>query len=592
MNPIYLMLNALLTKQDKKALGGLVVLSIFVSCFEMLCISLIMFFISAATDFSYIHKSRFLGWLYKTTGLGNPQTFVIALGITIAACYVIRGFINIAHGHAMATFSYTRYQRLAKALFSKFLHLPYQDFTQLNSANINQTIFSHTAMLTQFMFALLTLFAEGFTVICVYGMLFWVNWKMTFILTILLSVQSVAAFLFFSRRIAKAGKNVQIMYGECGKIFNEAVGNFKVIKLAGHESFFMQRLASATQGYSSAYVLYTTLQAAPRFVLETLSFVLLVCIVIYVLFAYGQAEYVMPIVSLYALAFYRLLPSLTRILSSFNQMTFTKGAVQGVYDFLQQGEEQAFDKKSISFTHGISLENISFGYTSSHPVLKNISLHIDKGQRIAFVGASGVGKSTLVDIIMGFYQPTHGQLLVDGKALQATGCHQWRSKFGYVPQTVYLFDGTVGDNVVLGSAYNEPRIVDVLCKAHIYDFLLTKQGLQTRVGEGGIQLSGGQKQRIAIARALYQSPEILVLDEATSALDHATEEDVMRDIYQLSRDLTIIVISHRLSSVARCDKIYNIEHGTALLQTTSANNEKQEALKNHKQMALAAKCLD
>ena len=242
-----------------------------------------------------------------------------------------------------------------------------------------------------------------------------------------------------------------------------------------------------------------------------------------------------------------------------NQITFSQHALQGVFDFLQLTTESLGNQK-LSFTRTIMLKNLSFGYVANKNILSDVTLTINKGQRIAFVGASGSGKSTLVDLIMGLYQPNAGSLYIDDKLLDDEHKISWRTKIGYIPQSIYLFDGTVAQNIVFGREYDEQKIIDALKKAQMYDFLLTQQGLETRVGEGGIRLSGGQKQRIAIARALYTDPELLVLDEATSALDHETEINIMESIYEISKKVTLIIIAHRTSTIARCDKIYKIEN--------------------------------
>jgi ABC-type multidrug transport system fused ATPase/permease subunit len=180
---------------------------------------------------------------------------------------------------------------------------------------------------------------------------------------------------------------------------------------------------------------------------------------------------------------------------------------------------------------------------------------------VAFIGESGSGKTTLADIIIGIYRPQKGALYADNTLINNSNILSWRAKIGYIPQNIYLFDGTVAENVSFGSKYDNEKLIIALKKAKIWDFLESKDGASTRVGEGGIQLSGGQQQRIGIARALYNNPDILVLDEATSSLDDATESQIMEEIYDLSGNITLIIIAHRLSTVERCDRKIMIEDG-------------------------------
>jgi ATP-binding cassette, subfamily B, bacterial PglK len=549
--------NYLLARRDKKILSGLLLLSIIVSLVEMVSISAVMIFISVATNLGLIFKNAPCHWLYTTMGASSPATFVCILGFALIIFYLVRGLMSLGHVYAVARFSQSLYHRCTALLFSHFLRFTYGDFVNKNSATVGQVVFAHSGAITHLMSALLTLITEFFTVLCIYGMLFWINWKMTLILTLLLSVQGFVVIKMFSRAIARVGKLTHDYSVESSKIFNETFGNFKLIKLGSSEPLVVERFSHATKQQADAQTVYATLQNAPRFIIETMGFLLLVSIMMYVVYRYNNAGFIIPLVSMYALAFYRLLPSMNKILTNLHQITFHHHALQGMYDFLRLPTELC-GSQDIDFKRSICLKNVSFGY-SDQDIFTNIDLYIEHGQRVAFVGASGVGKSTLVDILLGLHRPRTGDLLIDERALDDTCRSSWQKKVGYIPQSIYLFDGTVGQNVVFGRDYDEQRLKAVLMRANIYDFLCTQQSFDTRVGEGGIKLSGGQRQRIAIARALYGEPELLILDEATSALDHDTESCIMDEIYQLTRTVTLVIIAHRQSTISRCDKIYKIE---------------------------------
>jgi len=390
--------------------------------------------------------------------------------------------------------------------------------------------------------------------------MFWVNWKMTIVLTCFLSIKTFIIIKAFSRSVATAGKRTHKSSIEGSKVFGESYGNFKLIKLSSSQRPTIDRFSIVTREHADAQIVFVTLQNSPRFILETVGFLLLISIVLYVMYRYHNASYVMPLVSMYALAFYRLLPSMNKILSTANQLTFYQHSLQGIHDFLHTPTEKC-GNESIEFKQCIHLHSLSFEYVADKPVIQSADIVIRKGERVGFVGLSGSGKSTLVDVIMGLYKPTQGTIAIDNKVLDDTCRRAWRNKVGYIPQTIYLFDSTVGDNVVFGRPYDEAKLIQSLKHAHIYDFLLTQQGLDTPVGDVGVKLSGGQKQRIAIARALYGDPELLVLDEATSALDHDTESCIMDEIYNISSDVTLVIIAHRTTTIARCDKIYKLEQG-------------------------------
>jgi ATP-binding cassette subfamily B protein len=270
--------------------------------------------------------------------------------------------------------------------------------------------------------------------------------------------------------------------------------------------------------------------------------------------------YILPTLSLFVLALYRLLPSINRIVNGYNVLTYHHQSIKIINEELKINQEN-LENKTVLFNHKIELTNIDFSYQKKS-ALKDITLTINKGEKIAFVGKSGAGKSTLVDLIIGLYQPNKGIVRVDNTVIDESNLQSWRSQIGYIPQQVYLFDGTIESNICFGRKLDRVLLDKVLRQANIFEFLQTKQGVDTLVGEGGIQLSGGQKQRIAIARALYGQPEILVLDEATSALDDKTEQKIMSEIYNISKDKTLIIIAHRLSTIKDCDKVYEIKNGT------------------------------
>ena len=246
---------------------------------------------------------------------------------------------------------------------------------------------------------------------------------------------------------------------------------------------------------------------------------------------------------------------------SYNQIKFNKHSLDIVHSDIFYEVEDIGDEE-IEFKREIKLEDISFAYIENKYILKDINLTIKKGEKVAFVGESGSGKSTLVDIIIGLYRPNSGKIYIDNRELNLSNIKSWRKKIGYIPQSIYLFDGTVAQNVAMGGEIDKEKMIRVLKQANIWDFLKEHhQGLDTFVGEGGVKLSGGQKQRVAIARALYFEPEVLVLDEATSALDSETESKIMEEIYRVSQDKTLIIIAHRLSTLQGCDKIYRLENG-------------------------------
>jgi ABC-type multidrug transport system fused ATPase/permease subunit len=283
----------------------------------------------------------------------------------------------------------------------------------------------------------------------------------------------------------------------------------------------------------------------------------------------GSFNSALPVISLYVFAGYRLMPALQQIYSSFTQLTFVGPSLDKLTSDIKNlkpfNENQ--DKGVLSLNKAITLKNIHYEYpNASRTALKNINLSILAKSTVGIVGATGSGKTTTVDIILGLLEPQKGALEVDGKVITQHNSRSWQRSIGYVPQHIYLSDDTIAANIAFGV---EPHDIDLIAVekaakiANLHNFLIDElpEQYQTTIGERGVRLSGGQRQRIGIARALYYNPNILILDEATSALDSQTEKAVMDAVNNLRKDITIIIIAHRLATIKKCDKIFLLEKG-------------------------------
>jgi ATP-binding cassette, subfamily B, bacterial PglK len=558
-------LRILLTKRDKIILLLLIPTTFLISLLEIVFLTSTMFFITVITNFKEIHINKHyinLNKLFLSNFSINitPSSALILLGTLLIIFYLFRCAISFYYTYYLSKFSQTRYHAIAFRFFQNYFSFNFQQFTSKNSSTINKLIFHDATQMTAIISASLFLFSEVFTIFLIYISLIYINWKMTIILTMLLLAKITFLLKTFSARLKKEGGKVCQFTIEIQKIFRESFGNFKIIKLLSNEQGLLSRFNKANYQLVRANTINTTLQNTPRLFLETMGFILLIGAVMYVVHKISTPEYIIPILSMYALAFYRFMPSVTKILNFYNQITFAKSTIDKSNPLFYQTEK--LGSENVSFKQKIIIENLTFSYDENNHVIKNISLTIHKNKKVGFIGESGAGKSTLADIIMGLYIPKQGAIFIDDKKLSLENIKSWRYKIGYIPQQIYLFDGTVAENIVFGRKYDEFQIINVLKKANLYRFLQTQNGIHTKVGEEGIRLSGGQRQRVAIARALYSNPEILVLDEATSSLDNKTEIKIMDEIYETNKNKTLIVIAHRLSTIQKCDVVYKIETGS------------------------------
>ncbi|TLD96075.1 ABC transporter ATP-binding protein [Helicobacter jaachi] len=554
----FMMLRHLTTRRDKVILLMLFIATIILSIIETIGVSVIMPFITFASNPQMIFAHWSSAWVYEKLHFANTLHFMYAFSGLLLVFYLFRAVYNALYNYALSRFAFGKFHFFAYRLFCKSVELSYLDFTTKKTDKLRQAIITEAQNTSFYLQNLLQIAAELFTITLMYALLLVVSWKMTLALTLLLGIQVALILKFLSSKIKNTGEIDVEMSAKLNEILTKTFGNFKFIKLKGNQKQVYDAFNHISRKRVNATILTQTLMPMPRIILETIGFSVLIGCVAYILFRYEDASAVIPIISMYALALYRILPAVTRILNNINMMSYLAYAVKKVYENLIYHTDYE-DNEPCVFEDCITLQNVDFAYTANKPILRNFSLTIKKGEKVAFVGESGAGKSTLVDIIIGIYKPQKGQLLVDNVPITNHNLRSWRKKIGYIPQSIYLFDGSVAENVAFGSVLDEQRVRDACKKACILDFLEQHNGIHTRVGEGGILLSGGQKQRIGIARAIYDEPEILVLDEATSALDNQTESNIMDAIYDVAAQKTLLIIAHRLSTIERCQRRIELE---------------------------------
>ena len=559
LKPILDKLLRVMTRRHKIYLCLMLILTIGLSIIETLGISAIMPFISIVSDPGLLSS----GWykkVYDFLGFLSVEKFIITLGIGIIIFYIFRAVYSVFHTYCINRYSIGMYKYFSKRAFEINLSVSYKVYAQKNSAELMRTINGETKEISKVILNTLQLFSEIFTVLMVYSVIIFLNWKMTLVVTVVLLFIIIFLLSIMTKMSSIQGKKNLISGRKMHRTLKETLGNIKYVKLKGNEKEILRTYGSALEINTRAELINNVLGIIPKGILESIGFSFLIAAIIFIIWIYHDASRVIPIISMYALALYRILPSVHRMLQNINGIVFSEETLKKVDECLRQPIENEGDVP-ISFEHSIRLENIIFRYLTGDEVINDVSLEINKGEKIALTGESGGGKSTLVDIITGIHKPLSGKVYIDDTPLTDENIRSWRKKIGYIPQSIYLFDGTVAENVAFGSTLDEEKIKLALIKANIWDFLSQKDGINTLVGDGGIQLSGGQQQRIGIARALYDDPEVLVLDEATSALDTETEQKIMDEIYSVSANKTLIVIAHRLSTVERCNRRFCIANG-------------------------------
>ncbi|MGI7210102.1 ABC transporter ATP-binding protein [Campylobacter coli] len=551
----------ILSKEDKNFLFFLLVFSIFVSFIETFAISLVMPFITLASDFSYFDRSKYLIQLKDYLALPVFE-IIVYFGVVLIVFYVLRALLNSYYFHLLARFSKGRYHAIAYKVFAKFLNTDYENFTQKNQSEILKSITGEVYNLSTMISSFLLMMSEIFVVLLLYTLMLLVNYKITLFLSLFMIINAFILIKVLSPIVKKAGLKREEAMKNFFEILNINLNNFKLIKLKTKEDGVLSLFKAQSEAFSKANITNESVAAVPRIYLEGIGFCVLVFIVVFLVFK-NQSDIsgILATISIFVLALYRLMPSANRIITSYHDLLYYRSSLDIIYQILKQKEESLGEEK-IDFDKELRLENLSFGYKDKKNLFTCLNLSIKKGEKIAFIGESGCGKSTLVDIIIGLLSPREGRVLVDKNELNMKNVKNYRQKIGYIPQNIYLFNDSIAKNISFGDEVDEEKLQRVIKQANLEHFVKNlPQGVQTKVGDGGSNLSGGQKQRIAIARALYLDPEILVLDEATSALDTESEARIMDEIYKISKDKTMIIIAHRLSTITRCDSIYRLEHG-------------------------------
>ena len=555
--------NRLLDKRRKLFLIVLFFMGILSSIIETAGISVLMPFIAIATNPEMIETGWF-GYFYDLFGFTDTTKFVIFFGIAIILFYIFRGFYSVFYNYILQKFSWSAYRHFSARLFKTYLAVPYKVYIQKNPSVLSQMLTGESQRLSSTLLQVLQIFSDFLTVSFLYILLLTVNLQMTLALTAILILTVAIVFNSIIRTSKRLGKKRYEANVKLSKTVWGTLNNFKFIKLKSNEAEVFKSFAASILKLSRTAIISATLGKVPKSILENIGFSLLIAAVCYILWSYDSAAMVITIMSVYALALYRMLPRVTQILNNFNSIAFSHQALHKVYEDMSL-ETDKEGSETLGFSRSIRGEGISFSYLTGGEVIKDVSFEIRAGEKVAFVGESGSGKTTLVDIIIGIYRPLMGNLYIDDVLLAKENIRSWRTKIGYIPQSIYLFDGTVAENVAFGSEYNEEKVIAALKKAKVWNFLEKREeGIHTIVGDRGIKLSGGQQQRVGIARALYNDPDVLVLDEATSSLDDATESDIMDEIYDASGNKTLIIIAHRLSTVERCDRRIRIGDGMIL----------------------------
>ncbi len=465
---------------------------------------------------------------------------------------------------------------ISKRFIESYLNQPYIWFLNRNSSDLGKTIISETAQIVgKGMKPLMDLIAKGMISFALIFLLIITDPKLAIIVGFTIAVAYLFIFLFTKKYLNSIGMQRLKSNTLRFTIVNEAFGAIKEIKFGGLEEIYSKRYSKPSKIFARTQAFSAIIAQLPRFGLEIIAFGgVMLLILILMSKKEGGFNDALPIITLYAFAGYRLLPAIQQIYASFTKISFIMPALNDLSNEYKNLKLENFtkDQKKLSLNKFINLNSISYTYPNSRlTALKDINISIPAKSTIGLVGTTGSGKTTTVDIILGLLEAQEGTLDVDGEVIRRQNVRAWQRIIGYVPQDIYLSDDTIQSNIAFGvkpENINQETVEKVSKIANLHEFVIKEceKNYLTVVGERGVRLSGGQRQRIAIARALYHKPQVLILDEATSALDNETEKAVMDAVNILRKDITIILIAHRLNTVKNCDIIFKLDKGKVVEQ--------------------------
>ena len=584
MRKIYKKLILLLDARQKKQMVGMVFMMLVGGMLEAIGIALILPILKIISNPKEIEKSKYLSFVCNVLNIDYSDVgrltgvFLIAIILVFVIKNVFLFFMN----KAQLKFVYTNQFATSRRMMINFMQRPYEYYLNADTSVIQRNITSDVNNMYGLILSSLQLISE--VIVFIFIVIFLL--KTDAIMTISIASLLVIVLLLVKYKIkpvmVKAGQENQDYYSGLYKWIDESVTGIKEIKIANKENYFINGYADCGAGYVNAVQKYNLYNSTPRLLIETVAIIGLMGYMLFDMAVLGaDIKQLEPQLGVLAAAAARLLPSANRINNYLTSIAYFEPFLMNVSDNLQEeindssisynseDYKKKLETKKLPVNKTISLKDITYKYPGADRyVLNHADMEVPVGKSVGIVGTSGAGKTTIVDVMLGLLKTESGHIYADGVDVMEN-YSGWLKNIGYIPQTIFMIDSTIRKNVAFGYAdedIDDAKVWQALKEASLDEYVKSlPEGLDTKIGERGIRLSGGQRQRIGIARALFEDPEVLVLDEATSALDNETEAAIMDSINRLHGRKTLVIIAHRLQTIEKCDMVYSIKNGKAVV---------------------------
>ncbi len=571
-------LRVLLDKRQKRAMGGLIVLMIIGAFLQTAGVGMLVQAVSVVMDPEAVEKSDLVGGFYEFLGCRDFQSFSITVMVLLILTYGVKNLFLFFQQKLTFAYVYTNQFATSERMMRSYLRRGYEFYLHADTAVVQRNITSDVNNMYALILALLQLLSDGVVSLFVVGYCLLTNGMLTIILAVSLLVLMTLVKKVLKPIMYRAGKENQDYYSGLFKWISQTVQGIKEVKITCKEQYFVDEYRKCGQGYVNAVQRYSLYNNIPKLLIETICIAVMMGYMITLTVTGVSTENMVEVLSTLAAAAFVLLPAVNRINNQINSIAYFEPFFMGVSDNLQEKIDDrhvdmsfaAGDGEKLPLEHSILLKDITYAYPNTEKrIFDHAQLVIPVGAAVGIVGTSGAGKSTIVDILLGLLEVQGGGVYADGVDVK-TCYRSFLRNIGYIPQMIFMLDDTIRRNVAFGvhdEDVDENRVWEVLKEAQLEEFVRKlPQGLDTGIGERGIRLSGGQRQRIGIARALYYDPEVLILDEATSALDNDTEAAIMDSINRLHGRKTLVIIAHRLQTIEKCDLVYRVQEGKAVVE--------------------------
>lgn len=544
---------------------------------EVMGIASVLPFMELLSKPDAIQQSSWLTLAYDSFGFQSPRNFLIAAGGFVIGLIALANVVGIITTYFQLKISWSIAHRMSCELLETYARKPYSFYLNHNTSDLRSYLIAEVAALTSgVLIPIIEFFSRSIICVIILGLLLFLSPQITLIMAAFLGGTYFLIYKSRQRFLKRMGQERLDANAARFRYLEEMLTGIKTVKIYGVRDFFYNRYAKSSLDFNTIQPRVQMVYATPKYLLEIIAFGGIMAVTMYIYISTGELTKALPRLSMFAIAGYRLLPSLQRAFAAAAKVKHNMPSLDKLYndliDAAKNNETPEVAQSKLPFAKNINVSNLTFRYENADStVLKGLNLNIDKGNVVAFVGSTGSGKTTLIDIITGLLEPSSGALTVDGTTIDQSNVSGWQHNIAYVPQEVFLYDDSIAANIALGipaAEIDEARMAEVMKMADIHSFVANElpKGIHTTIGERGVRLSGGQRQRLGLARALYTNPTLLVLDEATSALDSITEKGIIESLNALPDDLTMIIIAHRLSTVRYADTIFLLDNGTIVDQ--------------------------